>query len=319
MTEKFRDEGRPRFGLMRGRQFLMKDLYTFDTDLERAQETYEAVNAIYGKLLDTLELKWIKARGSTGTIGGLMSHEFHLPCEVGEDDIVHCASCNQSFNKDLLENQAERIKVSNVSGVEAVLNAHEPKCFNCGSSSTLSSSTSIEVGHCFLLGTKYTKPLRTFYISENNEKMAMQMGCYGLGVSRLLAAAIEVNCSQEEIRWPSQIAPYLVAIIPPKQGSKEEGIGSPLAIKTYEVLSKIFPGDVIYDDRHNQTIGRRLQDIKKLGIPYIIVCGKAVNDPAGPLLELHDLKGYSINLDNSDNIVQQLNDLNSRIKLGSSL
>lgn len=292
----------------------MKDLYTFDTSLEAAQSTYDEVNTIYRKLLDSLDLTWVQAKGSTGTIGGHLSHEFHILSEVGEDSIIHCASCQQSFNSDLLETSEDKVAVTGT-GTTAVSRG-DTKCVHCGSSSSLSSSTSIEVGHTFLLGTKYTQPLQTVFVNENSEKVPMEMGCYGLGVSRLLAAAVEVKSSQDELRWPLKLAPYVISVIPPKHGSKEEPFGSKIAEKLYNTLRTHLPNDVIYDDRTNQTIGKRLQDNKKLGIPFVVVCGKDLKDPSGPLLELHDVNAGAISVTNVDQIVKQLYDVkNGRIKL----
>lgn len=305
---------KPRFGLMRGRQFLMKDLYTFDVDLDQAGVTYDEISKAYQMLLDALDLEWIRARGSTGTIGGVLSHEFHILSEVGEDSLLICKSCNDAFNVDLLEEEVVLKTVREGGSLEATDVAHISKCLNCGGTS-LSSSTSIEVGHLFLLSTKYTKPLNAVYLSENGGRQLLEMGCYGLGVSRLLAAAIEVKSTADEIRWPLRIAPYIASIIPPKKGSKEDDRGTPLASKMYSTLSKTLPRDVIYDDRTNQTIGKRLLDNKKLGIPYLIVCGKAVNDPSGPLMELHDVNKGSVVVDNLHNIVNFLFDVKSMIQI----
>ncbi|ODN05685.1 putative proline--tRNA ligase, mitochondrial [Orchesella cincta] len=314
ITEKFRDEARPRFGLLRGRQFLMKDLYTFDTDLEAAKQTYDEINQVYSKLLSSLDLQWMQAHGSTGTIGGLNSHEFHVMSEIGEDSILQCSSCNEVFNADLSEDQQEdQLEATGSGSVSQASTTSDPKCINCGSTA-LSSSKCIEVAHSFLLGTKYTKPLSALYITEENKKVPMEMGCFGLGVSRLLAASVEVKSTMDEIRWPLRIAPYLVSIVPPKQGSKEDVLGTPLAVQMYESLKKILPNDVIYDDRTNQTIGKRLKDCKKLGIPYVIVCGQSVQDPLGPLMEVHDVNAGISSLDHSDKIAKQLYDINSSIK-----
>ncbi|CAL8081050.1 unnamed protein product [Orchesella dallaii] len=318
ITEKFRDEKRPRFGLLRGRQFLMKDLYTFDANLEAAEQTYSEINEVYSKLLNSLGLKWIQALGSTGTIGGHKSHEFHVLSEIGEDSILHCSSCNEVFNADLLQlgiQKEDKLKAtaSGSGTVSSLLSQSIPKCINCGSA-TLSSSKCVEVGHSFLLGTKYTKPLAAIYINKENKKIPLEMGCYGLGVSRLLAASVEVKSSSDEIRWPLRIAPYLVSIIPPKQGSKEDPLGTQLAVQIYEALKKILPTDVIYDDRINMTIGKRVKDSKKLGIPFVVVCGQSVHDPLGALMEFHDFNADSVSLEYSDKISKYLYDVKSTIK-----
>jgi len=277
VTGKFRDELRPRFGLMRGREFLMKDLYTFDKDEESSKITYEEVNRVYAEMFDHIGVKWVKAFGATGMIGGSVSHEFHFPSEIGEDEILQCEKCSTYFNAEILKTEEEleelaRVgeKTENISSVSSTTS-----CTNCGSSQ-FTVTTAIEVGHSFLLGTKYTKPLRATYTSESSKSKLLEMGCYGLGLTRMLAAAIEVLSKEDEIRWPLYLSPYLFAILPPKAGSKEEPLGAPIAEKLSAHLDKIIPGETLIDDRLDLTIGRRLKDVQKLGIPYILVLGKSV-------------------------------------------
>ncbi|XP_070563855.1 probable proline--tRNA ligase, mitochondrial [Ptychodera flava] len=257
ITRKFRDEIRPRFGLLRGREFYMKDMYTFDIDEERAMETYHSVCEAYTRFLQRLGLNFVKVVADTGVIGGSMSHEFHLPADTGEDVLMFCLKCGHGANKETIDSE----------------DAH---CPNCGPSTKLESRQGIEVGHAFYLGTKYSKVFNVDYLDKNNKSRLTQMGCYGLGVTRILAAAIEVLSTDDEVRWPKLIAPYQIIIIPPKKGSKEER-GQQIAEELYDsIVGKIpsLKNEILLDDRDHMTIGRRMKDAKTLGYPFVVVVGK---------------------------------------------
>jgi len=266
-------------------------------------------------------LKWTKASGTTGTIGGSLSHEFHLPSEVGEDDLLHCHSCNQDFNGELLgavmddhvgQENASASAAAMASGSGGSRRVHTsastlenpPACIHCGSKD-LSSSKSIEVAHSFLLGTKYSKPLKTTFNKSDGSSALMEMGCYGIGVSRLLAAAVEVLSTESEIKWPPQIAPYLFCVIPPKAGSKEETFGKSVVDKFTTTMMNVFKNEVLLDDRLDETVGKRLSSVRALGIPYIVVMGKSIlqEPPVRPLLEIQDvLNGKTVFLTEHDAI-----------------
>ncbi|CAG7786206.1 unnamed protein product [Allacma fusca] len=273
ITSKFRDEMKPRFGLLRTREFIMKDLYSFDVDENAALETYEAINEAYKRIFDLIGVEYLKVEGTTGMIGGSLSHEYHLLANIGEDKLVTCNACNFAFNVEIL-NAVESSQEDSKS--------HDcPKCKSTNTKKHLG----IEVGHTFLLGTKYTKSFKNVYLNAEGKSELMRMGCYGIGVTRLLAGVIEVLCVDNQIRWPAALAPYQIAIIPPKSGSKEEPIGKPLAEDLVRYSDVLFPNDVILDDRTELTIGKRLMDLKKLGIPYAIVFGKGVTESI-PLIEV---------------------------------
>ncbi|RWS09381.1 putative proline--tRNA ligase: mitochondrial-like isoform X1 [Dinothrombium tinctorium] len=256
ISNKFRDEIRHKKGLLRAKEFIMKDLYTFDLDELSAQSTYENVCESYSRIFKRLKLNFKKVKATTGLIGGKVSHEFHLLSNVGEDTLMICESCGYGCNEDI--------------EVEMKLKLC-PYCNN-----QLVSQKAIEVGHSFLLGTKYTEP---FELSIDNKYL--EMGCFGLGVSRILAAAVEVLSTENQMRFPLLIAPYKVSIITPKKGSNEEKnnitqFGEDLAS---HLSDNMFYDDVIIDDRSHLTIGRRMNDNKLWGIPYIVVVGKkALNE-----------------------------------------
>ncbi|NWW97120.1 SYPM protein, partial [Rhynochetos jubatus] len=259
VTRKFRDEPKPRFGLLRSREFYMKDMYTFDASEEAARQTYDLVCNAYCSLLDRLGLPFVKVRAAAGSIGGTVSHEFQLPADVGEDRLVLCPDGHFAAN------------------VETLTREQQTSCPTCGKK--LTQTRGIEVGHTFYLGTKYSSVSNAVFYSPDNKPQLLEMGCYGLGVTRILAASIEVLSTEDGIRWPSLIAPYQLCFIPPKRGSKEEEEGAALLEQVYDDLAEALPhlaGDSVLDDRTQLTIGKRLKDASKLGYPYVVVAGKRV-------------------------------------------
>ncbi|XP_023405323.1 probable proline--tRNA ligase, mitochondrial isoform X2 [Loxodonta africana] len=262
VTRKFRDEPRPRFGLLRGREFYMKDMYTFDSSTEAAQQTYSLVCGAYCSLFSRLGLPFVKVQADVGSIGGTMSHEFQLPVDVGEDRLAVCLSCSFSANMETLD----------------LSQTHCPVC-----QGPLTETKGIEVGHTFYLGTKYSSIFNAQFTNIYGKPSLAEMGCYGLGVTRILAAAIEVLSTEDCIRWPGLLAPYQVCLIPPKRGSKEEA-ATELMGSLHDHIAEALPqlhGEVLLDDRTHLTIGNRLKDANKLGYPFVIIAGKrALEDPS---------------------------------------
>ncbi|NXE18935.1 SYPM protein, partial [Ardeotis kori] len=267
VTRKFRDEPKPRFGLLRSREFYMKDMYTFDASEEAARQTYDLVCDAYRSLFDRLGLPFVKVQAATGSIGGTMSHEFQLPADIGEDKLVLCPEGHFAANVETLSRE-------------------QTSCPTCGEK--LTQTRGIEVGHTFYLGTKYSSVSNAVFYSPENKLQLAEMGCYGLGVTRILAASIEVLSTEDSIRWPSLIAPYQLCFIPPKRGSKEEEEGGALLERLYHHLADALPhlaGDSVLDDRTQMTIGKRLKDASKLGYPYVVVAGKRVREDP-PVFEI---------------------------------
>ncbi|NXK03461.1 SYPM protein, partial [Herpetotheres cachinnans] len=268
VTRKFRDEPKPRFGLLRSREFYMKDMYTFDASKEAARHTYDLVCDAYRSLFDRLGLPFVKVQAATGSIGGTVSHEFQVPADIGEDRLVLCPDGHFATNVEML-------------------NEEQTSCPTCGEK--LTQTRGIEVGHTFYLGTKYSSVSNAVFYSPQNKLQLAEMGCYGLGVTRILAASIEVLSTEDSIRWPSLIAPYQVCFIPPKRGSKEEEEeGAALLERLYDDLTETLPhlaGDSVLDDRTQLTIGKRLKDANKLGYPYVVIAGKRVCEDS-PVFEV---------------------------------
>ncbi|KAG7513246.1 hypothetical protein JOB18_002690 [Solea senegalensis] len=256
ITRKFRDEPKPKFGLLRGREFYMKDMYSFDVSEEAAYETYESVCQAYTRLFARLGLHCVQVQADTGNIGGTLSHEFQLPADIGEDRLLVCGNCSFSANVETVSSEIT-------------------DCPHC-KTGTLVESKGIEVGHTFYLGKKYSQIFNASFSNAQNKPCVAEMGCYGLGVTRILAAALEVMSTEEGIRWPGLLAPYQVCVLPPKKGSKVDGVAA-LADDLVHTLEKAVPclrGEVVLDDRTQMTVGKRLKDANILGYPYVIVVGK---------------------------------------------
>ncbi|XP_053549403.1 probable proline--tRNA ligase, mitochondrial [Bombina bombina] len=266
ITRKFRDEQRPCFGLLRSREFYMKDMYTFDISEQAAHETYNNVCEAYSKLFTRLGLNFVKVQADTGSIGGKMSHEFHLPASVGEDRLMVCGSCEFAANVETLKQE----------------DGHCPVCRG-----QLKETKGIEIGHTFYLGTKYSRVFNATCYNIQKKQSLAEMGCFGIGVSRLLAASIDVLSTEDEIHWPKLIAPYQVCLIAAKRGSKEEAAIS-LAEQLYDdVTNAVYhlQDEIIFDDRSYLTIGKRVKEAHMMGYPYVIVSGKKALE-SSPLFEV---------------------------------
>jgi prolyl-tRNA synthetase len=263
ITSKFRDELRPKFGLLRAKEFLMKDMYAFDVDLARARETYDAVSEQYVKIFNQLDLPFVCIAADTGNMGGKVSHEYHLITPIGEDSIITCKKCSKSINKEISEKICE-------------------KCED------LTLQQGIEIAHTFILEDRYSKQLKATYLSKGKPEV-IQMGCYGIGITRLIAASIEVLSSENEIRWPIGISPFKVCLITPKEGSIfADAVTERLEKEIIYNLTQHLGDDVAVDDRGSMTIGKRLLEMKKLGIPFILVIGSKACDE-NPTIEVHNL------------------------------
>ncbi|NXT78539.1 SYPM protein, partial [Zapornia atra] len=287
ITRKFRDEPKPRFGLLRSREFYMKDMYSFDVSEEAARQTYSLVCDAYCSFFNRLGLPFVKVQAATGSIGGTMSHEFQLPADVGEDRLLLCPAGHFAAN------------------VETV-NGEQTSCPTCGEK--LTQTKGIEVGHTFYLGTKYSSVSNAVFFSPENKLQLAEMGCYGLGVSRILAASIEVLSTEDSIRWPSLIVPYQLCFIPPKKGSKEEEEGAALMERLYDDLTEALPhlsGDSVLDDRTQLTIGKRLKDANRLGYPYVVVAGKRVREDP-PVFEVWDQNAGGILFLTKEGVIELL-------------
>ncbi|WP_290522596.1 proline--tRNA ligase [Alcanivorax sp.] len=395
---KFRDEIRPRFGIMRSREFIMKDAYSFHTDTDSLAETYQIMHKAYCAIFDRLGLDYRPVEADTGAIGGAASHEFHVLADSGEDDIAFSDSSDYAANVELAEALApvseraapgaamEKVDTPNAKTIEELVEQfdlaiektiktlvvkgaeegqlvallvrgdHElndikaekldavaapmefaseeeiRKAIGAGPGSlgpvnlpikviadrsvavmsdfgaganedgkhffninwerdvalpdvadlrnvvegdpspdgngTLTIKRGIEVGHIFQLGTKYSEALGAKVLDENGKSVVMPMGCYGIGVTRVVAAAIEQNHDDRGILWPEAIAPFSVALVPVniKKSPRERE----LAEKLYAELTAAGI-EVLFDDREKERLGVKLADTELVGIPHRIV------------------------------------------------
>ena len=197
---KFRDEVRPRYGIMRGREFLMKDSYSFNMDEDSLQETYLTMRDTYKKVLERMDLEYKISAADSGAIGGDSSEEFHILADNGEDTIAVSDTSEFAINTELLLKDGEDIK------------SLEGKPSPDGKG-TIQIKKGIEVGHIFKLGEIYADSMKANVLNNEGKASTLFMGCYGIGVSRLVAAAIEQNNDEKGIIWPHSIAPYDINII----------------------------------------------------------------------------------------------------------
>ncbi|XP_017861319.1 PREDICTED: probable proline--tRNA ligase, mitochondrial [Drosophila arizonae] len=266
---KFRDELKSRFGLMRAKEFLMKDMYTFDVSKEKAEITYATVSEAYERFFRQLEVPFVKVEAATGIMGGSLSHEYHYISPVGEDTLLNCSSCGYAGNAEVFGEDATST------------------CPNC-QSTQLNRVRGVEVAHTFLLGDKYSKPLGATYLNTSGKPETLVMGCYGIGITRIIAAALEVLSTEHQLRWPTLLAPYDVCLIGPKQGSKEQVPGERIENDLLQQLTQVCGAEqLLHDDRKELTIGKRLMEAKRLGHPLTIVVGAKATQGEAPKLELH--------------------------------
>ena len=425
---KFRDEARPRYGLIRVREFIMKDAYSFDKDEEGMQVSYEKMFNAYKKAFDRMNIDYRVVRADTGAMGGLLSEEFQAVTDIGEDVLVFCDSCdfasnleiaavvdkNETVNEALLEKEevytpdaktieevsaymgktskdfvktliykaddkivaclvrgdrelnetkvskllkCTTLEMASFEDVEKVtharvgfagpvgidcetiadnevmhmvnmivgankseyhlknVNVHrdfEPTlvadirniteddvCPCCGKK--LVFKKGIEIGNTFKLGTKYSEAMNVKFLDETNTLKPIQMGCYGIGLGRCMAAIAEQNCDENGLSWPVSVAPYTVAIV--LISSKFEDQVS-TANQLYEAFTK--EGiDVLLDDR-DERAGVKFKDMELIGIPYRITCGKKCNEGIVEFKGRNDAEAREISIDEAVSLVKSL-------------
>ena len=242
---KFRDELRPRFGLVRSCEFFMKDAYSFDKDLDGLNETYDKMHEAYERIFKRCGLNFISVKADPGVIGGDVSHEFLVPAESGEDVVYKCEICGQ---------------------YQSEYEAKTGMCPHC--KKDLIKVNALEVGHIFKLGTKYSDVFNLKYLDEFGKEIPVIMGCYGIGISRLIPAVIEQNNDKDGIIWPKEISPYDVLVVPINVSNKDVFDASK---KVYEALAKK-KYKVLLDDR-DQRAGIKFKDADLLGIPLRVTIG----------------------------------------------
>ena len=255
---KFRDEIRPRFGVMRSREFLMKDAYSFDLDKESLDQSYSLMKEAYIKIFDSLGLDYRIVKADSGAIGGSDSEEFHVLADSGEDLLAFSDKSEYAINAELLTELQDGQDPYSLEG--------KPSPDGKG---LLKLKKGIEVGHIFKLGRKYSEILNLRIQGENND-IHPEMGCYGIGASRIVAAAIEQNHDEKGIIWPKALAPFEVALVEVNPKKKNE-----IKEKSSEIYNLLKENDidVLWDDREKRP-GVKFTDIEVTGIPLTIIIGE---------------------------------------------
>ncbi|HXV05937.1 MAG TPA: aminoacyl--tRNA ligase-related protein [Solirubrobacterales bacterium] len=244
---KERDEPRPRAGVLRTREFTMKDAYSFDRDEAGLERSYELQSGAYERILDRCGLRWYRVESDVGMMGGSGAHEYMAPCAAGEDAIA------------LAPGFAANVEVTELGDGDPGPNG-----------GTVEVVPAIEVGNIFKLGTRYSEPLGATFLDEEGVERPIVMGSYGIGPARIAAAAIEQGADEKGIVWPAAIAPWLVHLVSLAKAGEPE---REAADRLYEELRAELGAEVLYDDR-DAGPGEKLTDAELLGCPLRVVVGR---------------------------------------------
>lgn len=253
IQSKFRDEFRPRFGLMRGREFIMKDLYTFSTSEEDLDVWYNKVRGAYINIFTRLGLNFRIVGANSGQIGGSSSEEFMALCEIGEDTIIYSDQSDFATNTEVCD--------------------LEEGALSPDGKGIIRHAKGIELGHIFKLGTKYSEPMNLSFIDVDNKKKPVIMGCYGIGVSRVLMAVLEQCNNELKVLWPDNIAPFKVHIISMDKPGTE----------AYEKAQELHDHlenqgvEVLFDDR-SESAGVKFNDADLIGCKYRVIIGRKIKE-----------------------------------------
>jgi prolyl-tRNA synthetase len=259
---KFRDEIRPRFGVMRGREFLMKDSYSFDLDYTGAEKHYNLMYDTYLRIFARMGLTAVPVRADSGAIGGDMSHEFQVIADTGESAIYY----DSAFD-DIRSGKTQMTTEDMRKLYAAADEKHQPDACPIPKD-RLRQARGIEVGHIFYLGKKYSEVLKATAINDKGETVVLEMGCYGIGVSRLAGAIIEASHDENGIIWPESVAPFKVGIINLRPGDTK---CDALCQTIYDTLRNKNT-DVLYDDTDARA-GEKFARMDLIGLPWQVVIG----------------------------------------------
>lgn len=272
--DKVRNEIRTRGYLLRGKLFRMMDAYSFDTSAEELEKTYKKLREAFLEIFEKLDLKVIPIIADNGAIGGKKSEEFMIISDQGEDKILYDEKTGIGLNIEILEKENYKEYLKEEYGIDDI--------------SILKETRTLELGHIFNIGTKYSEMMNGTYINKEGKEELYYMGCYGIGVSRTLAAFYEANVINDKkgepcgFALPEKIAPYKVQIIPKMDNEEKVKFANTI----YETLNKKGIKSIL-DDRETITIGAKIKDSKVLGTPYIIVLGDKTE---GETIEIENSK-----------------------------
>ena len=262
---KFRDEIRPRFGVMRAREFLMKDAYSFHLDQPSLDLEYENMGATYNTIFTRLGLDFRKVRADSGEIGGSVSHEYHVLADSGEDEIGYCDEEDYAANVEMIEGNT------------------------APNGGKLSFTRGIEVGHIFQLGDKYSKSMNCTVLNDKGDSIYPLMGCYGIGISRIMASSIEQNHDESGIIWPEPLAPFQIIIVALNKNTEDTTL-----TKSRKIYHQLMESgyEVLLDDR-NERAGVKFADADLLGIPKRLIVSERGLDNQTIELNFRDGKNKS--------------------------
>ncbi len=275
IQNKFRNEMRSTGGLLRVREFVMKDLYSFHTTNEDLDQYYEKAKIAYLKIYERCSLKAIPVEASSGTIGGNYSHEFMVLSESGEDKISICEKCNWGANSEILKGK--------------------DSCPRCGKK--LQIANSIEAGHIFKLGAKYSEKMGLSFMDMDNKQKLVVMGCYGIGVGRLMAIIVESLSDEKGIVWPKSVAPFDIHLV--CLDIKNDDIHKKSVLLYNDLLKAGL--DVLFDDR-DESASVKLKDADLIGIPIRLV----ISQKTGDKVEYKERADSKIELLSAEEIVKKL-------------
>ena len=293
---KFRDEVRPRFGVMRCKEFYMKDAYSFDLSEDEAKKSYNKMFYSYLKTFNRLDLKAIPMAADTGPIGGDLSHEFVILAETGESEIY--------ADKNIFDINPKKYKFDDVSlqrmredftKIYAVTDEKYKKddFDKLVKKEDQIITKGIEVGHIFYFGDKYSKPMNCLIDGKSGKKTSIKMGSYGIGVSRLVGAIIEAKYNNEIMKWPKSVAPFDVVIIPSISKNNKENLEK--AKKVYSELKKQNI-DVLLDDV-DENMSNKFKKHDLIGVPYQVIIGSKSDSDHFEFKELNS-KSEILSLEN---------------------
>ncbi|MFP5453877.1 MAG: proline--tRNA ligase [Alphaproteobacteria bacterium] len=267
---KFRDEVRPRFGVMRGREFLMKDAYSFDLDIEGARHSYNRMFVAYLRTFKRMGLSAIPMQADTGPIGGDLSHEFIVLAPTGESEVFYHTNWEAERSLDVDADDAAALQgfVSGLTDDYAATDEKRDEAREAEAGDKLKQSRGIEVGHIFFFGTKYSQAMGLSVQGPDGSPVTPQMGSYGIGVSRLMGAIIEASHDDAGIVWPEAVAPYRVGLINMRADDARCSAASD------DLYAKLQAAGVetLYDDRDERG-GAKFATMDLIGLPWQIIIG----------------------------------------------
>lgn len=275
IQDKFRNEIRAKSGLLRGREFIMKDLYSFHTDQKDLEKYYEKVKDAYLKIFKRCGIgKFTYLTLATGGTFSKFSHEFQTVTKYGEDIIYLCLRCKEAINKEIIKEQKN--------------------CQKCGNKN-LEEKKAIEVGNIFKLGDKYSTPFDLSYIDSNGEKKPIVMGCYGIGLGRVMGTIVEVFHDKNGIIWPENVAPFQAHLL-------VLGENQNVSAQAKNIYSKLLKEDVevLFDDRRDLSAGEKFADADLIGIPWRLV----ISDKTGKKIEVKKRESQTTKLLNFEQVVK---------------